>query len=139
MSERIPTFNQVDEQLSAGQAASVLVERNDNTVGVGQVVTRGERGAQVYFTNLNGGANPDVIPTKVVSADKLADKHQEELATKLAGHTLRGEDDTRPRISGWEQWTQDHPLSAQEARAIDQHVRKNIQLSQIAHTRDKHS
>ena len=90
MSETQPTFNQVDEQLSNDQAASVLVERTDGSIGVGQVMEHGEHGARAFFANLNSEENTDRrIETKRVSADKLTDEYQEKLASGLAGVALR--------------------------------------------------
>lgn len=129
MSEQQPTYDQIDEQLAAAQPASVLVERDNDKIAVGQVVARGEDRTSVYFTNLNQESNGEAIPTKVVPIEKLSDEHQQELAVALAGHALR-EGKAAPAMSGWNQWKQDHPLSPEQTAAIRESVNKNMDLTQ---------
>lgn len=89
------TFNQIDQQLAANeqQGAAVLVEQGDDKIAVGQVLaTPGENGARVFFNGSNDEVSERAIPTKLVSAEKLSDSHQELLAEKLAGAALRGAD-----------------------------------------------
>lgn len=97
MSPETPQFKQVDEQLAADQAATVLVERDNGSIVPGQVMVRGEHGARVFMANLNEEANDRVIQTKRVSAEKLSDEHQEALAEKLAGVALRGVEAEAPK------------------------------------------
>jgi hypothetical protein len=80
-------FNQVDQQLSKGNTASVLVERSDGTISTGQVVRMGEGRSGVFFEGNKG---------KIVGNEKLTDKYQEGLARELAGVALRGDEAVSP-------------------------------------------
>lgn len=131
MSEQNLTHNQVDEQLAAGQEASVLVERHDGTVSVGQVMARGEHGARAFMEQDSEG---NFLSTKILSSEKLSDDHQQKLAEELAGVALRGSEVAEVAAApqrSWNQWVEDHPLSDADAAAIRQSVDKNIALTRM--------
>ena len=88
MSEKLE-FNQIDQQLANSQTASLLVERKDGAIQVGQVLGYGEHGSIAYLANLNNKDATGDLSWKRVSSEQLSDRHQQELAEGLAGAALR--------------------------------------------------
>lgn len=95
MSETTPTFNQINEQLAnSDQPASVLVEKHDGSIVTGQVMTNVEGDTKVWLSGSNSESSEQLVPTRIVNAEKLTDEHQAALAEKLAGVALRGAEET---------------------------------------------
>lgn len=82
-------FNQVDQQIANGHAATVLVERTNGDITAAQIEGMEPGSTNAFFGDISQGAK-NGLSYKPVGNEKLTDQYQEHLAQQLAGQALRG-------------------------------------------------
>lgn len=119
-------FEQVDQQVAQGQPATVLVERNNDTITTAQVMGMTEGKTNVFFGDVSDGPK-EGMPYKPVGNERLNDHYQQYLARKLAGEALR------------ESGIEGAPLAAEASAEspIDKYTEAYVKAHPLDHLLDK--